>query len=173
MRILNLPGYTRDSNEPEMKKIAGALEAAGHDVYNHHWRHWSDPDSEWDAHKEVERLLEYIDGNYEGIGIVAKSAATYVATLLLGSDRQLKTAVTKVVYLGVPVRDTNLLDPTEYARTLGDFRGILTVIQREQDPHGSREEVEQYFEGTSYQLVPKDGDTHQYEYPDEVVVALA
>ncbi len=172
MHVLCLPGYTRKTNEEEYDQIVERLRQGGHEVDTFHWRHWDRPDAGWDPEEELRRIGETVDRTAKTYAVVAKSVATYVATLLLERDRDFREKVSRIVFLGVPVRDTELLEPDRYRQVLPEVRAKLTIIQNRDDPHGPVSEMVDTLDGIPYILLERSGEDHRYPYTEETAQAL-
>lgn len=173
MTTIFLPGFAGQYNGPEMTEVCNFLREKGLQVQEFHWPHWEDPNVEFVADNEVDKVWHYISTQADQeFNIVAKSIGTYVTMKLLLKQRDFMP--NKVILMGVPVsgslpEEEIRLFPEAMARLGASFH----IIQNENDPFGSAAQVEKLFENTTHNLHTKEGnDTHAYQLYKEDVYAI-
>lgn len=175
MQTIFLPGFSGQYNGPEMHEITRFLESNGHQVYAVEWPHWSNPDHEFKADEEVAKVWEYISKQSEqDFVIIGKSIGTFVATKLL--DIHPDFWPKKVLLMGLPSESDNFseADKRLYPEALKRVEQQLVVLQNENDPFGSAEQVKKLLEMVNCQFEIVEGnDTHAYVYPEKVEELIA
>ena len=160
---LILPGFSI-INKIEAESIKIALESNGEQVLLHEWRHWSNESIEWNTDQEIEIIKSKLNTTLP-ISIVAKSIGTAVAAELVQFLN-----VQNIVLLGIPVNDIDIGKHSIYQ----NFKGKnITVIQNNDDSHGTVEQVQSLLKGVDYKLIGKPSSTHNYPYVQDVINALA
>lgn len=159
MPTIILPGFSQH-NEKWAKELKDAL--ADDSVLIHFWLHWTTQnDSDFSIENEIPRILEKI--NDQRIKIVAKSIGTFIAMFLL---EKIPEKINKIVLLGIPFNDLSKEEIKKY-EVIKDFdpKKIL-IIQNNQDPHGSFNDIFKYFYNLNNQIeiLKQDSLTHEYPY---------
>lgn len=169
MLTLFLPGFSGQYNGPEMEEISRTLRQHGLEVQEFEWPHWANPDHEFKADVEAERVWEFIQKSEDQeIAIVAKSIGTYVAMLLI--DKHPEFVPKKVVLLGVPKSSLPEADLAVYPKVVASLGGKVKIIQNESDPFGSAAEVNVFLESSGAEIEIIEGnDTHGYNSAKEMV----
>lgn len=159
---LVLPGFSL-KNKEEAEAIALAIESKNQKVYLHKWRHWDNPEAEFDPWLEVDLIKKQIEGG--DLNIVAKSIGTYIAVNLLK-----EVPVNKLTLMGIPVSDLTAEELTSYS-ALSNLEHF-TVIHNDKDPHGNIQQVEDLLSGLEYDLILKEAAHHEYRYVEDILKAL-
>lgn len=180
MKVICLPGLTQKTNEGEHVGLVRSLDAAGHRVIDYRWTHWRDPGTEWNLEREIGKVAHLAEEDAEDMAMVAKSIATFVVTSVLHRNLQLRGRIGGIVFIGVPIRDTQLLEPSLYRTVFASPGGLgskLTILQHDRDPHGTTGEIRRAFlpdaEGKvrsdgAVEIVELSGDNHAYDVAERV-----
>ena len=170
MQVIYLPGFS-SKNRAEMQSVSEFLTKKGIVVHQHEWPHWEDSTVEWSAEREVaivEKLIKSLPE--DDLAIVGKSLGTFVAIKLLAlTNRSLE----KLILNGIPYNDLSFTELKEYLAVLPNYQDQLTLIHNENDSHGEWKTVKGWLNDIKYELVLKPGDTHIYDYPEDVWKALS
>ena len=165
--VLYLPGYSL-KNKSELESISTALKGGGFEVLAHEWQHWKDEGIAWNIPQEIELIKQEI-GTSQIDFVVAKSLGTYVAATLVW---QKVIDPKKIILLGLPINDLSA-DENEFLKlALKRMNGKLTLIQNSQDEHGSLEDLNTLVFDIQHDLIIKEANNHEYNYPDEVLKTL-
>lgn len=129
-----------------------------------YWKHWETGIKEpgW-IEEEAEKIIKEItSGN--GVNIIAKSAGTAVAMIVLQKASRL---VARIILCGIPIADFNG-DDEKYYSSLASFppENVL-VVQNELDPHSFGREVKRLLLAINPNikfLVKPGVATHDYPY---------
>lgn len=165
--VLYLPGFGIH-NKSEMESISSTLHSNGFDVLTHEWRHWKDESVKWDVNAEIELIKQEI-GTSQVDSVVAKSLGSYVSATMVWQkviDPQ------KVVLMGVPLNDLSTDEKEFVGLAIKRMSGKLTVIQNSQDEHCSLEDLNFLIANVQHDLIIKESNTHEYNYPEEVLKVL-
>lgn len=161
MQTLILPGYSA-SNKEWVDETAKNLKVEG-TIRPFYWMHWTDSNSKFDVQEKAELIAKHLRGGRANI--VAKSIGTLVASILIKINPE---QINKVIFCGIPVNDISS-DELELIKsvcqTLGDR---ITIIQNSKDPHGTFEQIKDFGN-----VIEKEGDTHNYFYFDDFIIAIS
>lgn len=75
--------------------------------------------------------------------------------------------------MGLPLSKDREEKIKMYQKVLKRQNCPVTIIQNNHDPYSSAEEVRTSLTDISYQLIVKEGDTHEYNYPEDIASLLA
>ena len=166
MKYLYLPGYS-PKNEREQLENSRALAAAEVDVVKHKYRHWINDSYVFDIDQELASALALIP-EHEEFGIIAKSIGTFLAMKVIATRAK---KIRSLLLMGVPVNDLDEDELAEYRLMLPKVSHI-TVLQNENDTHGSAAQVEELLKDIKHQLVVKSAEDHDYIYPQDIVAII-
>ncbi|MBN2015559.1 hypothetical protein JW766_01890 [Candidatus Dojkabacteria bacterium] len=134
-----------------------------YDVITVPWGHWKN-DSVINIHEEIERIAGMFEGPKKDITVVAKSVGTVIFSYALNNIDLKK--LKKVIFLGVPLGDSDLQEFSEKYKNLRNLNDIkLFVVQEKEDPYGSFDKIKILFEKyikSNAEVLPVEGDSHSY-----------
>ena len=159
MLTIILPGFSQ-RNENWAKELKNSLEDDR--VLIHSWLHWiTQNDNDFSIANETSRILEKI--NDQKINIIAKSIGTYLAMFLL---EKIPEKINKIILLGIPFNDLDKEEIEKYKVIKNFDSKRILIIQNRQDPHGSFNDIFEYFFNLNNQLeiLKQNSLTHEYPY---------
>lgn len=159
MMHVYLPGFS-PINKNEAQSIVDTTKQKGEEAYLHQWLHWQDENVEFDLDTELEIILSELKG-VEEFGIISKSIGTVTAVNLL---ERLEIMPKYLVLLGIPLQVATKYK--ELYKALNSKLPKIYSIQNENDKYGSREDVNKFLTGVSFEEYSVESDTHAYEYPE-------
>jgi len=162
MQTIILPGFSQH-NEEWAKELKNTL--ADNSVLIHFWLHWiTQNDSDFSIENEISRILEKVnDQKDQKINLIAKSIGTYLAMFLL---EKIPEKIDKIVLLGIPFNDFDKEKIEKYEIIKNFDPKKILIIQNSQDPHGSFENIFEYFYNLNNQIevLRQNSLTHEYPY---------
>lgn len=167
MLYIYTPGFSIKNLE-EANVICDALRAKNLQVYQHKWRHWDNPNEEWDPDFEVTRILERT-GDEAELYFIGKSLGTLVAVKTI---KEVKDKTKGLIMLGIPVNDMEVSDKVIYQQVLKDSAFPIALIQNNDDPHGFVSQAKELMGEVKYKLITKEAADHRYVYPEDVLELL-
>lgn len=164
MLHLLLPGHSL-KNKQELLDIQNFLEENDLETTAHEWLHWQDEEVGFDIETELDLITSEIKGR-DNVGIIAKSIGTVVAMRLL---EIMERPPEYLLLMGLPIKDADESKKALYQQALKDFPNPIFIVQNEQDPLGSMQEVQEMLEEVEYEEDTTEGDDHRYNYPELVL----
>lgn len=169
MLYILLPGYS-PKNLAEMEEICESLERIGYKVHSHRWRHWKDPEVEWDEEEELSRIIDEIkEYNESSFGLIGKSVGTGVSLELFKS---LRDKVKILILMGIPCGNFSDNKMEEFRFALQKISAPKFVIQNQNDPLGSSTSIRELLKDTDTKLTLKESDDHRYNYPEDILAII-
>lgn len=163
MVTLVLPGYS-EKNRDWVIETANKL-SLNHDARPVFWDHWISPKNKFIPEDKASYALDLVGD--DSLNIVAKSIGTLVAAKIIKRSAH---RVKKVILCGIPLNDLSPREKIEISDVIGSFpTEKILCFQNTGDPHGSYEEVKNFFAKThsKINIIPKDGNDHEYSYSVE------
>ena len=142
-----------------IRQLGGYLEANGHEVLLHDYRHWTTGEDVADIDDELQRLETLLKDEKDYV-VVSKSIGTVIT--VLGVARGTLHPV-RCVLLGVPY-DGIAGQTSGFDKSLRQLPKT-TVIQNDHDPFGSADMITKVVDeayNPNITLVITPGDTHDY-----------
>ncbi|MFS8131494.1 MAG: hypothetical protein ACMG57_05990 [Candidatus Dojkabacteria bacterium] len=165
MLTIFLPGYSIE-NQEEQVNISNALEENNYKVYKHQWRHWEDPNIQWDPSIEVTRIMDFIKNSGETeISIIGKSIGTYISVKIL---KVFSSQIKLMILMGIPVKDFDEKEIEEF-NVLDSTNVPLYLIQNNNDPHGTIDEAREILDDANFKELLMESETHEYEYVEDIL----
>lgn len=149
-----LPGYSLHNKEWG-EEVAKNLKVEG-EIRPVFWEHWSDPEYKFKPKEKADLLVRHTNG--EAVNVVAKSIGTLVASYIIN---QIPDRINKVIFCGIPVND---IGPVNAEFIKGEIKKLgdkAIVLQNEDDPHGSFDQVKDF--GNVHSKPRNDHDYPFYE----------
>lgn len=165
--LLYLPGFSL-KNKEEKESMTASLTSGGYEVMSHEWRHWADESIEFNVQNEMDLISQAIQGKSIE-AIIAKSIGTYVTARLIWSrliDPQ------KTILLGIPLNDLDRDEKELMQLSLRRVQDRSVLIQNSNDPHGCIEDLNQLVRDIRLEIILKEAENHEYNYPDDVLSFL-
>lgn len=162
MKYLYLPGFS-SKNQNELNSFVEYFGNHNIDLQTHTWRHWENPDIEWNLEVERQRVLETIDKSFE-YTLIAKSYGSFVG---VGLNNIIKFK--KMFLMGIPFEDLNEEERKVYTNF---YDSKVFVFHRKNDFHGSIEKVQNLISPESAIYHVLEGDSHEYDIPELVFSSL-
>ncbi|MFP4637994.1 MAG: alpha/beta family hydrolase [Spirochaetaceae bacterium] len=165
MQVLLLPGHSTKNIE-ERDAITTALEADGHSVISHEWRHWKNSSTEFSLEEELSRITRMLAaaGGEETLAVVGKSIGAFVAAALLSQFESHAAHTTRLILLGIPIEAAGERERAHLREALSALKIPITVCQNTADPYGSADAVQNFFEGIPVEFLTREAENHRYAY---------
>jgi alpha-beta hydrolase superfamily lysophospholipase len=161
MKIIILPGNSRDSNERWLGEYTTIFSDMGKSVSSQRYTHWDTNRKTIDFDTELQRLSEVL-GKEEKYIIFAKSAGAILT--IYGVYRGVLKPE-KCVFVGLPLKwakDNNV----SLAGWMEKFDIPTLIIQQNSDPYASFQEIQDFLKKlnrTNVTIEEIPGDDHRYE----------
>jgi predicted alpha/beta hydrolase family esterase len=165
-KVIVLPGFSVKNKEWAYE----VKQKLGDDVEVVEWEHWrTGKDEDFVADKELLKIENLVRN--EKVYVVAKSVGTYVAMLLLKEEED---KIEKLILCGVALNDFSDDEKEKFSVLKSIDSDKLLVIQNDEDPHGSCEEVKKFVHGFSsnIKIVERKRNDHNYPYYSDFIAYL-
>jgi predicted alpha/beta-hydrolase family hydrolase len=144
------------------------LEARGHEVVAHTWRHWRVPDTEFSLETELsdnESELEAGPGGGQ-LAVIGKSVGVFVAAALLTRSPAHAARARRLLLFGIPIAGARESERAQLHTALSQLDVPVTVCQNKDDPYGAAGNVREFLQGLTVEFAERDADNHRYDYPE-------
>ncbi len=166
--VLVLPGFNI-KNKEWAQEVVEALKPLANNIQYFSWPHWQSDSvkSGW-----ADTVAEEISKNLsQHTVIIAKSIGTLVAAKVA---KMSPSNISKIILCGVPTNDLTTVDLKQY-QSLSVFNSQnIICFQNNRDPHGSSQQIQQFFASINLniQIVSKDRSDHDYPYFEDYLAFI-
>jgi predicted alpha/beta hydrolase family esterase len=170
MKLILLAGNSIE-NKAWIRNIEGGMSHLFDSTHVLEYGHWNDGSKMIDFDKESKRLSEVINDDEDKFVIFAKSAGCLVALKAIYEN---KIDPSRCMFVGFPLgmAEESGLKIKDW---LESYNEPIVFIQKENDPKGSVEKLEDYLNKTQtndYEVIQMDGDDHRYEEIEDLVALM-